>query len=100
MTLGQKQTFIGVLRRQRVNKGSKSEHEAVVLDTGNGTPMKVQVATANPFSNPALEALVGQRVRIEGVAGSGVNALFVDSMADVVRLGPPGRPKIPYRPRF
>ncbi len=100
MSLGQKQSFTGMLRKQLINKGSKSEHEAIVLDTGKGVPMKVQLQGANPFSgDPALNKLVGQLVKIEGVAGSGVNTLFVEKMADVVHLGPPGRPKKPYTPR-
>lgn len=100
MTVGQKQTFTGVLRRQRLHKGSKSEHEAVVLDTGNGNPLKVQVTGANPFSNPALDALVGQRVRVDGTTAANTNTLLVEKMADIIHLGPPGRPKVPYRPRF
>ncbi len=95
MSLGQKKTYTGMVRKETYAKGSKSEHQAVVLDTGDGNPMKLRIRGNNPFTDPELDQFVGMRVTVEGIAGSGVNHLFVDSAADIVVLGPPGRPARP-----
>lgn len=100
MGLGHKSTFTGVVRRERVNVGSKSEHEAVVLDTGAGPHLKLRLNRGNPFHDPALDAFVGMRVTLEGVAGSGLPFVMVDSVADIKVLGPPGRPHHPKGPKF
>lgn len=99
MSLGQKKTYTGMVRKETYAKGSKSEHQAVVLDTGDGNPMKLRIRGNNPFSDPELDQFVGMRVSVEGIAGSGVNILFVEKAADIVVLGPPGRSARPQGPR-
>ena len=99
MGLGHKDTFTGTVKRERVNVGSKSEHDAVVLDTGAGPKMKLRVKGGNPFHDPSLDAFVGMRVTLEGVAGSGLPFIMVDSVADIKVLGPPGRPSRPAGPK-
>ena len=100
MGLGHRSKFTGTVRRERVNVGSKSEHDAVVLDTGAGPHLKLRVKGGNPFHDPALDAFVGLRVALEGVAGSGAPFVMVDSVADIQVLGPPGRPRNPAGPKF
>lgn len=95
MSLGQKKTYTGMVRKETYAKGSKQEHQAVVLDTGDGTPMKLRIRGNNPFTDPELDQFVGMRVTLEGIAGSGQNILFVESASDIVVLGPPGRPARP-----
>jgi hypothetical protein len=99
MSLGAKKTHTGVVRRQLVNKGSKSEHNAVVLDCGDGHPVPLRVKGGNPFHDPALDPFVGMRVTLEGVALSGVHAILVDNVSDITVLGPPGRPARPSGPK-
>lgn len=98
MGLGKKQQFTGMVKKQVVNKGSKSEHEAVVLDTGDGHPVKLRIMGNNPFSDPALDKLVGMRVTFNGVAGSGVHQIFIEKESDITVLGPAGRPAQPPKP--
>ena len=99
MSLGLKKSYTGMVRKETYAKGSKSEHEAVVLDTGDGNPMKLRIRGNNPFSDPELDQFVGMRVKVDGIAGSGVNILFVEDVKDIVLLGPPGRPARPPGPR-
>jgi len=104
MGLGQKGTYTGIVKRERINVGSKSEHEAIVLDldTGLGPALKIQLKGDNPFQiNPALEQLVGKRVSIQGVAGSGVPALLVEKLSDIKVADPNIRIicSYPKRPR-
>ncbi len=99
MGLGHKLKFTGVVKRETVNAGSKSEHEAVVLDTGKGPHLKLRIANGNPFHDPALDAFVGKRISVEGVPGSGLPFIMIDSVADITVLGPPARPSKPMGPR-
>jgi len=99
MGLGKKDTYTGMVTRKRINVGSKSEHEAVVINV-DGVDMKLRINGGNPFHDPALDAFVGKRVKVEGVAGSGVPFIMVDSVADIVVLGPPGRPSRPPAPKM
>lgn len=46
--------------------GSKSEHDAVYIETKNGEYVLRQV-DANPFHDPGLKKLVGKTVKAEGV---------------------------------
>jgi hypothetical protein len=68
--------YQGSVIRRRVAAGSKSDHSAVLLDTGSEQYVLRRVG-ANPFSDPALEKLVGQKVTFDGsVRGY---TLFVDN---------------------
>ncbi len=74
-----KQIFNGVVRREVIAKGSKSEHTALVLDTGACEKMTLRVRGTNAFEEPAaLKPFVDQRVRIQGVVSGSV--LFVGNI--------------------
>ena len=55
----------GRVTRRLVAPGSKSEREAVVLDTG-GDQYVLRRKGGNPFSDPQLDELVGKNVRAIG----------------------------------
>ena len=90
MGLGQKGIFTGIVKRE---KG------AIVLDCGNGPALELAMNGFNPAADlKALEAFVGKRVRVEGIEGSGRAAIFIDGIAAITVLGPPGRPSRPPQP--
>ena len=60
----------GQVVRKTVARGSKSEHDAVVLITG-ADELKLRRVGGNPFSDPALEQLVGKTIECEGEARDG-----------------------------
>jgi hypothetical protein len=55
----------GDVVRKRINIGSKNEHEATVLVTGDGE-LKLRRRSGHPFSDPEVDRLVGKRIRVEG----------------------------------
>jgi hypothetical protein len=55
----------GIVRRKPVAPGSKSEHDAVVLVTGDDE-LLLRRSGGNPFADPELDALVGRRLRCRG----------------------------------
>lgn len=57
--------FIGHVIKKRVGIGTKSEHEAILLATDTEEYLLRRLG-GNPFRDPQLEALVGQRIRAEG----------------------------------
>jgi len=64
--------YEGEVRRIAVAAGSKSEREAVVLDTG-GRNYVLRIPGGNPFDMPQLNALVGKRIEAEGtIHGSSI----------------------------
>lgn len=74
-----KQVFNGVVRREVVAKGSKSEHTALVLETAAAQKLTLRVRGTNAFEEPAaLKPFVDQRVRIQGVVAN--NVLFVGNI--------------------
>jgi hypothetical protein len=73
----------GDVVRRRIGAGSKSEHDAVVIDTGDET-LILRRRGGNAFSDPVLEALVGTRVRLEGTA--------TDTTFQIDRIDVIGRP--------
>lgn len=99
MSAEPKKKYTGIVRKEIYAKGSKSEHAAVVLDTGAERPLKLCIRGNNPFDDPALEPFVGLRVSVEGTASAHTGHLFVETAADIVVLGPPGRPSRPAGPR-
>ena len=60
-----KQTLTGKVVSRTTAKGSKSEHEAVMLETPNKDYV-LRVKGANPFSNPELDQLVGKTIKATG----------------------------------
>ena len=57
--------FVGKVIKGPFAKGTKSEHEAVYLDTGKRSYV-LRRQGGNPFQDPQLEKLVGKKVRCEG----------------------------------
>jgi len=60
----------GNVVRKRINIGSKSEHNSVLLVTTDGE-FKLRVQGGHPFSDPGVDKLVGQRIRGEGFMSAG-----------------------------
>lgn len=56
----------GQVRRRRVAAGSKSERDAVVLDTEDRSYL-LRREGGNPFQDPELERLVGKQIDAEGI---------------------------------
>jgi hypothetical protein len=57
--------YSGKVVRQQFGAGSKSEHQAVVLLTPEGS-LKLRRAGGNPFHDPELDKLVGSEIVAEG----------------------------------
>jgi hypothetical protein len=57
--------WTGVVTKKRRNIGSKSERDAVTLETDKGE-FVLRVLGGNAYGDPRLEALVGKRIRCEG----------------------------------
>ncbi len=73
-------TVAGRVVRRRVSAGSKSEREAVVLETREGDYV-LRRKGGNPFRDPDLEALVDHRIKARGhLAGS---TLIMDSWKEL-----------------
>ena len=66
--------------RRAYGTGSKSEHEAVMLDTGDGL-YRMRRRGGNPFRDPQLDALVGSTIECEGTMHDSL--LIVDSWRTV-----------------
>lgn len=98
MSVIPKKSFTGILKQKLVNKGSKSEHKAIVLELADGTDLRLRVLGDNPFQNDALKSYIGQRVQINGFTTPAQPLLLIDSVADITLLGPPGRTAKPPRP--
>ena len=60
----------GHVIRKRINVGSKSDHEAVVLVCARGE-FKLRRRGGPPFVDETLEELVGKRIRASGVVSAG-----------------------------
>jgi hypothetical protein len=65
----------GLVIRKTFGKGSKSEHEAVYLQSDK-VEYVLRRRGANPFSDPVLEDLVGKRISATGTIKEYV--FFVD----------------------
>ena len=55
----------GRVIKETVGKGSKSEHQAVMLDTGEARYV-LRKQGGNPFRDPELDKLVGKTIRGTG----------------------------------
>lgn len=56
----------GQVTKQLAAAGSKSERQAIFLETGEGTYL-LRRQGGNPFSDPKLEALIGKRINCKGI---------------------------------
>jgi hypothetical protein len=63
--------------------GSKSEHDAIYLETEEGDFVLRQMG-ANPFNDPGLKKMVGKRVKAEGTIK---DYLFLATTIEVVAEG-------------
>jgi hypothetical protein len=59
-------SYFGRVKRVRIAKGSRSEREAVVLETSDDGTLVLRRPGAHPFHDPDLEALVGKMLQAEG----------------------------------
>lgn len=59
--------YVGTVSKRKFGAGSKSEHDAVYLDTDTGS-FVLRRQGGNPFSDPELDALVGKRIRCQAEA--------------------------------
>jgi hypothetical protein len=92
MELGKKQTLTGTVERRRINIGSKSERDAIVimLDNHQAPHFELRIKGQHPFEvHKDLEGFVGKRVSVTGTLGSGVLALFVDKLTDIAVITTP-----------
>jgi hypothetical protein len=55
----------GTLIRKTFSAGSKSEHEAIYIQTSKGEYV-LRLKGSNPFENKELQALVGKEVLADG----------------------------------
>ena len=68
--------------------GSKSEHQAVYLDSPQGA-FKLRLSGANPFHDPRLDELVGKSIIADGEVDEVSNQFFVSHWSEA----PPKSPK-------
>jgi hypothetical protein len=64
-------TISGNVKRQRIAAGSKSDRVGVVLDDGKGRIFALRRAGGNPFSDPAMDELVGKTITATGIVAGG-----------------------------
>ena len=60
----------GMVVRRMFGRGSKSEHEAIMFDTPQGS-FRLRRIQGNAFHDPELDPLVGREVLAEGTIHSG-----------------------------
>jgi hypothetical protein len=58
--------FVGKVTKKLFGKGSKSEHEAIYLETEQEQYV-LRRQGGNPFHDPELHKLIGKRVRCTGI---------------------------------
>ena len=58
--------FVGKVTKKLFGRGSKSEHEAIYLETEQDQYV-LRRQGGNPFYDPELHKLIGKRVRCTGV---------------------------------
>ena len=55
----------GKLVRKQFGKGSKSEHDSIILESEKESYVIRRIG-GNPFKDPVLEKLVGKKVKVTG----------------------------------
>ena len=63
------QEFVGNVTKKPFGGGSKSEYDAVYLETEDKSYVLRRVG-GNPFHDPELEKLVGKKIRCKGEASN------------------------------
>jgi len=64
-------TISGNVKRQRIAAGSKSDRVGVVLDDGAGRIYALRRAGGNPFSDTAMDELIGKTITGTGIVAGG-----------------------------
>ena len=64
-------TITGKILRQRIAPGSKSDRVGAVLTDGTGRTYALRRAGANPFSDAAIDGLVGKTITGTGIISGG-----------------------------
>ncbi|MBU0800057.1 MAG: hypothetical protein KKA05_03555, partial [Alphaproteobacteria bacterium] len=83
----------GILKRETVDVGSKSERTAVTLHGAGAKPLVLQLVGASSFGDDSFGHLVGKKVTVQGtVTGS---TLYVQSMNDITVSNQGLRPPAP-----
>jgi hypothetical protein len=59
--------YVGKVTKKSLGKGSKSESEAIFLETGD-KEFVLRRQGGNPFHDPELHKLVGKTIRCTGLA--------------------------------
>lgn len=59
-------TLTGQVVKQLVARGSKSEHEAVLLEVSDGKHYLLRRLGGNAFRDPVLDDLVAKRITCQG----------------------------------
>jgi hypothetical protein len=77
----------GEVGRQLLGAGTKSERDAVVLRTPDGS-LALRRRGGNAFADPELDALVGRRVRVTGTATE--STFLADDIEVLGAPDPPG----------
>jgi hypothetical protein len=83
-------SFEGRVVKKRVAPGSKSDHQAVVLET-EGDALVLRRQGGNAFRDPVLDDLVGHRIR--GTGRRSGSTLILTEWED---LDPGKHPPIPH----
>lgn len=99
MKLGEKTKLTGIIRRSKVDGGTRDGHILQMKD-GPALEIKLNLGTSPHAFTEAyrlLDGLVDQRVEINGVPGSGVAAVFVTGLGDITLINS-GAPKSGPKP--
>jgi hypothetical protein len=72
--------YEGKVSKKLYAPGSKSEHEAVMINLDEGEFLLKRVG-GNPFVDPVLESLVGKTIRCEGTLKE--TSLFITDWEEV-----------------
>jgi hypothetical protein len=76
-------TITGNVKRQRIAAGSKSDRVGVVLDDGAGRTYALRRAGGNPFSDAAMDGLVGKTITGTGIVAD--SNFIMDDWVEVKR---------------
>jgi len=72
----------GRVVKRRHAAGSKSDHEAVYLESPSGS-FKLRMPGANPFEDPGLDHLVGKSITADGEVDKVSNQFFVSDWREL-----------------
>lgn len=101
MKLGEKSKINGYVRRAKLDGGTR---DGFVLETKGGPALEIKLnlgKSPHAFTEAfrILDGLVDQRVEVNGVQGSGVAAIFVNDLRDIILINSGGPKRGPKPPR-